>query len=482
MNHRLMIGAIASVLAIGACSDQQDSPTAPADPPAEALSSNAASSYVIGFSAVEAGDVKAAIERAGGKANFISKRAGLATAESADPSFATKLGSARGINAVAMDTIVQWVDPRESPQQASVNTNDFRFAEQWSLRAIEAEAAWEAGARGTGARVAVLDGGLNDRHEDLLRVVRVDLSRSFIPSSLANFEFNKDVPCGAAVCFSHATHVAGIIAANDNRRGTIGVAPGAEIVGVKVLHGGRGSFEWLISGIVYAASPENTPETGGANADIINMSLGAQLPSNNDSKVRALKALLDQATTYAHNEGTLIVASAGNGDRQGRGIDHDMGNWFTLPAQSEHVVGVSALGPVGFALNPPISTSDDFDRLASYSNFGLSLVDLSGPGGDFVLPLSAGQCTVVVTRACWIFDMVLSPGSLGANNVYFWAAGTSMSAPAVSGVAALVIGTKGRMSPQALYDHLKNTSDDLGDPLRDPVYGEGRVNARKATQ
>jgi subtilisin family serine protease len=405
----------------------------------------------------------------------------LATAQSVDPSFATKLRTARGIKAVAMDTVVQWVDPRESPQQASIKTDDTRFAEQWSLTAIRAEAAWETGAQGNGARVAVLDGGLNDRHEDLTRVVRVDLSRSFVPPSIPNFEFNKDAPCGATVCFSHATHVAGIIAAKDNRRGTIGVAPGAEIVGVKVLHGGSGSFEWLISGIVYAASPENAPETGGANADIINMSLGAQFSSNNDSRVIALKALLDQATTYAHNEGSLVVASAGNGDRQGRGIDHDQGNWFTLPAQSEHVVGVSALGPVGFALNPPISTSDDFDRLASYSNFGVSLVDLSGPGGDAVLPPGT-TCTVVVTRACWIFDMVLSPGSLGANDVYFWAAGTSMSAPAVSGVAALVVGTKGKMSPQALFDHLVRTSDDLGAAGIDAIYGKGRVNAFKAVQ
>jgi subtilisin family serine protease len=479
MNRRIIIG-LAAVLAIGACSDQDSAPTGPAETPATAVSKSP-NSYVIGFSAAQAANLKAAIEQAGGKVNFFSPRAGLATAESSDPSFATKLGSVRGVKAVAMDTVVQWVDPRETPGQASVTTNDARFAEQWSLKPIQAEAAWQAGATGKGARVAVLDGGVNNRHEDLVRAVRTDLSRSFIPPSLPNFEFNKDVPCGDAVCFSHGTHVAGIVAASDNRRGTLGVAPGAEIVGVKVLHGGSGSFGWIISGIVYAASPENAPETGGANADIINMSLGAQLPSNNDSKVIALKALLDQATTYAHNEGTLVLAAAGNGDRQGRGIDHDQGNWFTLPAQSEHVIGVSALGPVGFALNPPIATSDDFDRLASYSNFGVSLVDLSGPGGDFVLPGNA-LCTVVVTRACWIFDMVLSPGSLGANNVYFWAAGTSMSTPAVAGVAALVIGTKGRMSPDALFDHLKRTSDDLGAAGRDAIYGEGRVNALKAIQ
>jgi subtilisin family serine protease len=480
MNRRLIL-SIAAVLALGACSDQQD--PSQTETPSVALN-KATASYVIGFSAAEAGDLKAAIQRAGGKANFISNRAGLATAESADPSFAGKLGTVRGVRGVAMDTVVQWVDPRESPQGASIVTgDDTRFAEQWSLKAIEAKRAWdENGARGTGARVAVLDGGLNHNHEDLAGVVRVDLSRSFIPSTTPNFEFDKDVPCPAAPCFSHATHVAGIIAAKDNDRGTIGVAPGAEIVGVKVLHGGSGSFAWIISGIVYAASPENAPQTGGANADIINMSLGAQLPSSRDSKVRALKAFLDQATTYAHNEGTLVLAAAGNGDRQGRGIDHDLGRWFTLPAQAENVVGVSALGPVGFALG-----EDNFDRLASYSNFGVRLVDLSGPGGDFVLPPGT-TCTVVVTRPCWFFDQVLSPASLGTNETYFWAAGTSMSTPAVAGVAALVIGTNGHLAPEgpqradALFDRLVLTSDDLGKTGLDPVYGKGRVNAYRATQ
>lgn len=482
MTRRLIV-SLAAVLVIGACSDQQE-PTAPGEAPLTAFS-KASPSYVIGFSAAQAGDVKAAIERAGGKAGFVSMRAGLATAKSADPAFASKLGTAPGIRAVAMDTVVQWV-PKERVLEASIGDNETFFNAQWAPQSIHAEEAWDAGARGTGARVAVLDGGLNNNHIDLNTSVDVARSESFVEG----FAFNQDVPCTptppltTCVTFSHATHVAGIIAAEDDGIGAIGVAPGATIIGVKVLHGGSGSFGAVISGIVYAATP--IAEEGGG-AHIINMSLGAQFPSGRDSKVRALKALLDEATTFAHNEGVLVVASAGNGDKHGRGIDHDLGQWFTLPAQAEHVVGVSALGPVGFAVGYPDGATN-FDRLASYSNFGVRLVDLSGPGGDFVLP-GDDRCTIPripsgsITSFCWVFDMVISPGSLGpANGSYFFAAGTSMSAPAVAGVAALVIGTKGHMSPDALFAHLASTADDLGAAGTDPVHGRGRVNAFRATQ
>lgn len=470
MTRRVLLG-FAAVIAVGACTDQQNSPTAPAETPSVA-SAKQTPSYVISFSAGQAGDVSAAIAGAGGKVKFVSRRAGLATAESSDPGFAGKLKAARGIRVVAMDRVVQWVDPKERVEQASIGTNEAFFAAQWAPRSISAEEAWDDRARGRGARVAVLDGGLNADHIDLDHSVDVARSRSFVDG----FQFNQDAPCGAAACFSHATHVAGIIAAEDDRNGTIGVAPGATIIGVKVLHGGSGSFGAIISAIVYAATPTDAEEPG-AGAHIINMSLGATFPSNEDTGVLALKALMDEATTYAHEQGALVIASTGNGDRQGRGIDHDQGNWFTLPAQAEHVVGVSALGPVGFALG-----ATNFDRLASYSNFGTSIVDLSGPGGDAVLPGNE-TCTVGPLRtACWVFDMVLSPGTLGSNTGYFFAAGTSMSAPAVAGVAALVIGTKGPMHADDLLGVLVETADDLGADGIDPEHGKGRVNAFKAVQ
>jgi subtilisin family serine protease len=216
------------------------------------------------------------------------------------------------------------------------------------------------------------------------------------------------------------------------------------------------------------------------------MSLGATfVPEPGDEE---LIAALDKATKYAHKQGTLLVASAGNGDDEGIGINHDEHRELvTIPAQSKHVIGVSSLAPLGYALG-----ATNFDRLSSFSNIGKSIVDLSGPGGDFMLPdqvppnctlaINPGPAptTTTVTQPCWVFDMVVSScrGS-GVANVC-WAAGTSMSSPAVAGVAALIVGKKGRMSPDRLFEELARSSDDLGRRGFDAVYGKGRVNAARA--
>ena len=495
MTRRLIL-SLAAVLAIGACSDKQDqSPTGPVETPALG-SSQGTSSYVITFSATTESELAAAIQKAGGKAKKISRGAGLATATSSATDFADRLRGARGIRSVVEDRIVQWVDPNERVYKIEdfagptpTGSTERFFPTQWALQAIQAPGAWALGEQGRGARVAILDGGIWDQHVDIAPNLDARRSTSFVPGK----PFNTDTD---PTLLWHGTHVAGIVAAADNNDnlGVIGVAPEATLIGVKVLEGGSGSFGQVIEGILYAADPIRE---GGAGADIINMSLGATFSLSADAGTLALIAALDQATTYAHSRGALVIASAGNGDRQGHGIDHDNGNFITIPAQSAGVVAVSALGPVGFALNPPISTSDDFDRLASYSNFGNSIVDLSGPGGDFALlspspdnpnctlainPAAAPSTSTTVTQPCWVFDMVVSSCRGTTTRNVCWVAGTSMSAPAVSGVAALVVGKRGRMNPDALLTIVANSADDLGASGPDPVYGRGRVNALRAVQ
>src|SRR4029077_2101045 len=129
------------------------------------------------------------------------------------------------------------------------------------------------------------------------------------------------------------------------------------------------------------------------------------------------------------------------------GVDFDhTNNLITVPAQSPHVLAVSALGPVGWALG-----ATNFDRLASYSNFGQSLVAFGAPGGDFVLP-GKDLCSLPtllgpIAEPCWVFDLVLSTtGGSGTSSMsYGWAAGTSMATPAAAGVAALIVGKFGRI-------------------------------------
>jgi subtilisin family serine protease len=81
-----------------------------------------------------------------------------------------------------------------------------------------------------------------------------------------------------------------------------------------------------------------------------------------------------------------------------------------------------------------------------------------------------------------VFDFVLSPGSITGNG-YFFADGTSMAAPHVAGVAALIIEKHGgSMKPAQVLTALQHSADDLGKPGNDDFYGGGRVNAARATQ
>jgi subtilisin family serine protease len=473
------------VLLVGLNACQQDSaPTSPDSSPV-ALAKQSAT-YVISFGTTAPSDLAARIENAGGKLKHISLEAGVASATSEASDFATKVRSLPGVEAVAKDRVLTWVDPNMRVQDAgeanaiagdagpSIGTNETFFRIQWALRAVHAAEAWATGARGAGVRVAVLDGGMNNNHIDLAGTVDVTCSASMVDG----FSFNQDLPG-----FSHATHVGGIVAARDNAVGTIGIAPGARIIGVKVLQAGSGSFDDVIKGILYAANPSRFPgKENCLRADVINMSLGATfVPEPGDE---ALLRALSKATTYAYNQGVTVIASAGN---NGLNLDR-VTDVVTVPAQSAKVLAVSATGPVGFALG-----ATNFSRPASYSNFGKSLVTLAGPGGDFVLPDdvdgdgTADRCThplippATITNFCWVFDLVLSPGSLTGNS-YFFAAGTSMAAPAAAAVAALIIEKKGRIPPAEVQAVLRESAEDLGKPGFDAHYGHGFVDALRAIQ
>jgi lantibiotic leader peptide-processing serine protease len=253
----------------------------------------------------------------------------------------------------------------------------------------------------------------------------------------------------------------------------IGVAPDAELVLVKVLaDSGSGAWEWVIAGILYAADVD---------ADVINMSLGASIPRRgfesdgewvNANEVAALITAINRATTYAYQNGTTVITSAGN---SGWNLN-EAADLFVAPAMSPNVIAISATAPVGWAVDP---FNTFLDNLASYSNYGTRVIDFAAPGGDFVYPGNE-NCTIAgLLRPCWVFDLVFSTG----NNGWYWSAGTSMAAPHASGVAALIVGKNGgSMHPAQVEAALRKSADDLGMPGKDAVYGHGRVNAARAVE
>jgi subtilisin family serine protease len=419
----------------------------------------------------------AQVAAAGGQLTRSLPQVGVAVASSADANFKSK---ASKLGTVVPNTMLQLRDPQRNVAfgpdvVGDGNTGpDSLSPLQWGHDAVDAPQAWAKGQTGQGALVAVLDDGIDSDHPDLAPNFRSDLSTSFVPGETYEYVTFPGDP------FSHGTHTSGTVAAARNGIGVTGIAPDADFFMVKVLSSltGSGSWEGVVAGIVYAAD---------ADADVINMSLGGQLqrrgywddmgtadPSDDvfvtAREVAQIANMIGRATTYAFQQGTTVVASAGND-----ALDKDhTADIIHLPSDAPHVISVAATAPVGWA-KAPLAT--DLDNPASYTNYGRSAITLAAPGGDFVYPGNE-NCTLLVTRPCWVFDLVFSTGSAGA---YYWSAGTSMAAPHVSGVAAIIVGKNGgSMHPAQVEAVLRHTADDLGQPGNDPFFGRGRVNASNA--
>lgn len=392
---------------------------------------------------------------------------GIVIVETTDPNFEKNAMKLNNVRSVVPDLVVNWIAPCEvypMVNPTSIGDDEGYFFFQWGMDAIDAPEAWNASFEGAGAKVFILDSGIDAEHPDLAPNLNTTLSTSFVPGEDWNIQ--------PGFYFNHGTHVAGIVAAADNSFGVIGVAPQAEIVAVKVLseYTGSGAFSGINAGIVYAADQ---------GADVINMSLGAVLNKNGfyydedgnlqkDSPklIQELIHAQQRAIDYAYSSGVTVVVSGGNGYMNADGN----GSTIVLPADLNHVIAVSATAPFNWAYYP----TTDLDLIASYSNTGRSLIDIAAPGGDYRLYTEDEESPYFNT---WYWDMVFSTISGG----WSWTAGTSMASPHVAGVAALIVGKNGGpMDPFDVTKQLLNTADKIDGNGASVLYGKGRVNAFRA--
>lgn len=219
----------------------------------------------------------------------------------------------------------------------------------------------------------------------------------------------------------HGTHVAGTIAqSTNNGYGVAGIAYQASIMPLKVLSGsGGGTIADIAEAIKFAA------DNG---ADVINMSLGGGGASS----------MLEEAVKYAHSKGVVIVGAAGNEAR----------NTSSYPARYPDVISVSATDAAG--------------HKASYSNFGAG-VDISAPGGS---------------ETEKIIQNTIDPSS--GESVFIGSNGTSMAAPHVAGVAALIRAT-GIEDPGEVLSILKQSSRKVQEDHLNH-FGSGHLDAGAAVK
>ena len=333
--------------------------------------------------------------------------------------------------------------------QALAPNDQYYATYNWHLQntpgGINAEAAW-ATSEGAGTVVAVLDTGILPAHPDfepgaLLEgydfITNAFVSRrptdERVPGALDYGDWNPVVgecytsPSPSPISDSswHGTHVAGTVAqATNNGIGMAGVAPKATILPVRVLGRCGGKTSDIADAIIWASGGTVAGVPANPNpAQVINMSLGGGGSCN---------SVTQAAINSAVSRGTLVVVAAGNSNQNAANFN---------PASCQNVVNVGANRITG--------------GRASYSNYGAS-VDIAAPGGGGSVDGNPGG-------AVWQSVSYSATGPYDDDLGWGGMAGTSMAAPHVAGVAALVqsalvANDKAPLSPAALEQLLKDTA------------------------
>ena len=352
--------------------------------------------------------------------------------------------------------LVDYAEPNYLYQAASIPNDPF-YNNQWYLKRIIADQAWEIADSSPDIIIAVLDSGLQIEHPDLKNNIwtndrempdnGLDDDNNGYIDDYQGYDFVNRVPDPSPKFklgftedgVTHGTIIAGILGAQGNNgKGISGLTWQSQIMPLKVLDDrGQTDSGKVIEAINYAVAQ---------GAHIINMSFVGYGNSRG----------LQQAIRRAHQAGVILVAAGGNdqGDGFGRSLDTDPMYPVCHDDGDNLVVGVGATGPI--------------DQKASFSSYG-RCIDIVAPGVSF-------YSTVPVTDKYLINNKVFDKYYDG-----YWS-GTSFAVPLVSGTLALMLQSNPGLRPHQAVDLLLASTDNI-DRLN-PDYlgrlGRGRLNMATA--
>lgn len=341
-------------------------------------------------------------------------------------------------------------EPNYTVQMEPNEPNDTNFSAQWhhdATAGIKSVNAWNTQTGSENVLIGVIDTGVDLDHQDLAANIWVNTSET--PNNGADDDrngyiddvngwdfisndnvplptpdgFNENLRNGADEAVTHGTHVAGLISAvGNNSEGVSGVSWSSAIMPVKAFDDeGQATNMGIASAITYAV------DNG---ADILNLSFGGT--SNN--------SLIQSAVQYAVDNGVLVVAAAGN----------DEANMNLTP-----VYPVCYSGVLGVTATTSSKTASDF------SNYGSACADVAAPGTSIYSTLYTDDTPYGFTQD------------------YGLISGTSMSAPIVSGIAALLRSQDSTLSATAIKNIITSSADDVG---LSTEYGAGLADAERALQ
>lgn len=350
---------------------------------------------------------------------------------------------------IAADPDVEYVEP-DIRLYPTLTPNDTFFNLQYGFQSgvggSNADQAWNLGFFGSTKIVAVIDTGITV-HPDLSANILAGgydfISNAFVANDGGGRDNNPADPGDwtlAGQCFAgspatnsswHGTHVSGTIAAvTNNATGVAGMAFQAKVLPVRVLGRCGGSLTDIIDAITWSSggAVAGVPAVGANKAHVINMSLGGG---------GACSAAMQAAITGAVGRGTTVVVAAGNSN-----------------------ANVSGFTPASCANTIVVGATDSAGVKATFSNWGAG-VDVSAPGVSIASTLNSGTTVPVAP-----------------NYVYY--SGTSMAAPHVAGLVALMYSKPSPDPTPALAETIVKTwVKPFGAPPPNPI-GTGIIDAFQA--